>query len=563
MQSFTTYRVPAPVLEDVVHEYRALLERLDACSEHLDDTCAVIADWDRLRRTLATWQTETYIRFEQNLKDPAAKANRAVLDEMWPSITEAEMPIKRMLLAHPLRDALEQRFGAQAFALWALDDAAFAPSIMDDLVAETKLATEYAELVGAATVEFDGTPHTLSELYGKFDLDDRAIRERAQRAYWGWFAEHGDTIDAQFGALVTLRDTIAKKLGCRDFVELGYRRMQRVDYSREDVAKVREAVVRDVVPLVAAVRAAQAKHYGSDVLSYIDEAVLDPLGEPRTRGTTAQKLDAASAMFDAMHPSMGAFFREMRTHELLDLDARPNKSGGGFCDFLYDENLPFIFANFNGSKGDTVVFTHEAGHAYQMWSSASQPLKDYVLATYESCEIHSMALEFLTWPHMDKFFGDDAERFRRGHLFERIAFLPYGCAIDAFQHWVYENPTATPGERRDAWRAIEETFLPWRDYGDLPHLPTGGLWHRQAHVFGMPFYYIDYVLAGICALQFWVRGLDAPDAALEDYVALCARGGSLPFQDLARSAGITSPFDPGCLDAVLAPAREALGLSRG
>lgn len=560
MHSFSTYQVPTPDLPATIATYASLLQRMTECSDNLDATCEAIEAWDALRRRLATWQTTTFIRFEQNLQDAEAKANKAALDEMWPSITEAEMPIKRLLLTHPLRAALEERFGSQAFALWALDDAAFAPSIMEDLVRETKLSNAYSELVGAAAVDFDGTPHTLSQLYGKFDLDDREVRERAHRAYWGWYAEHGDAIDTIFDELVEVRDGIAKKLGCRDFVELGYRRMQRVDYTREDVARVREAVVRDVVPLVAAVRKAQAERYGGAPLSFIDEAVLDPLGEPRTRGTTGEKLDAASAMFEGMHPSMGQFFAEMRAHDLLDLDARANKSGGGFCDFLYDERLPFIFANFNGSKADTVVFTHEAGHAYQMWSSAGQPLKDYVLATYESCEIHSMALEFLTWPHMEKFFGEDAERFRRGHLFERIAFLPYGCAVDAFQHWVYENPNATPAERRSQWRALEATYLPWRDYGDLPHLPAGGLWHRQAHVFAVPFYYIDYVLAGICALQFWVRGSEDPEAALTDYVALCERGGSLPFQALARSAGLTSPFDPGCLDGVLTPARQALGL---
>ena len=264
-------------------------------------------------------------------------------------------------------------------------------------------------------------------------------------------------------------------------------------------------------------------------------------------------------MFDAMGKELGDFFRLMVAGKLTDLKNRDRKAPGGFCTSFPTYGLPFIFANFNGTKHDVEVFTHEMGHAFQGYESRNQPLLDYFWPTYESCEIHSMGLEFLTWPHMEKFFGADAERFRRIHLTQGLLFIPYGVAVDHFQHLVYARPDATPAERHAMWQEMERMYLPWRDYGDLPHLAGGGFWQFQRHIYLSPFYYIDYTLAQTCALQLWVRSQRDPAGTLAAYIALCRRGGEGPFQDLARSAGLVSPFQPGCLKDVVAQAKAALG----
>ena len=187
-------------------------------------------------------------------------------------------------------------------------------------------------------------------------------------------------------------------------------------------------------------------------------------------------------------------------------------------------------------------------------------LADYTGCTSESAEIHSMSLEFLAWPHMELFFGGAAEDFRRTHLMEQLMFLPYGVAIDHFQHEVYANPDASPAERFALWRDLERTYMPWRDHGDLPHVSEGGAWQMQRHVYLYPFYYVDYVLAGVCALQFWERSQRDFAGALAEYEALCARGGSLPFRKLTASAGLVSPFEDGCLERVVDAARAHLEL---
>jgi M3 family oligoendopeptidase len=220
--------------------------------------------------------------------------------------------------------------------------------------------------------------------------------------------------------------------------------------------------------------------------------------------------------------------------------------------------MPFIFANFNGTRGDVEVFTHEVGHAFQGHLSHPRFPIELESPTYDACEIHSMSLEFLTWPHMERFFGADAERFRRLHLAGSLLFLPYGVAIDELQHRVYENPGATPADRHAMWREIEAAYMPWRDWGDLAWPAQGGQWQQQLHLFHHPFYYIDYTLAQVCALQFLLRMRADAGEALESYRALCARGGEAPFLDLAASAGLESPFEESCLKRIVDALRPEL-----
>ena len=200
------------------------------------------------------------------------------------------------------------------------------------------------------------------------------------------------------------------------------------------------------------------------------------------------------------------------------------------------------------------------GHAFQAWQSRNLPLIDYLWPTLESCEIHSMSLEFLTWSQMEKFFGDDAARFREIHLAGSILFLPYGCAVDHFQHLVYANPEATPQERNQMWQKMEARYLPWRQYGNLEYLAQGGLWQEKQHIYCSPFYYIDYTLALCCAMQFWVKAESNFDHALNEYISLCQRGGKAPFQELTSSANLVSPFKSGSLADVVAKAQDFLKL---
>jgi M3 family oligoendopeptidase len=556
---FQDIEAPAPTYEDAVEHYAQFEVELDAAID--SDACVtVIRRWDTYVRRLCTWQALVHLRFNQDTTNEAYKAARDYCDELEPKLTDLSVQLKRKILASRHRDNITGQIGDTALALWQSHVTTYDPVIEEDVVAELKLEAEYIELTASARIPLRGETYNISEIAKFSQKPDRELRHQARRATWQWFADNREALDRIFDEMVQLRTGMAKKLGFADFVGLGYKRMCRIDYEREDVNRYRAAVRDHVVPLALELRKHQATQLSLDKLYEWDLALHDPRGNPKPGGDHDWMLDRAQEMFDGMGSGIDSFFEMMRNSHLLDLKIREGKGGGGFCTGFPSYGLPYIFANFNGTKGDVEVFTHEMGHAFQTYLSRSQPLTDYLWPTMESCEIHSMSLEFLAWPHMEKFFGDDAERFRQMHLIESLLFLPYGVSVDHFQHLVYETPNASPEERFGMWQDVERMYLPEYDYGDMEHAAQGGRWQLQRHIYLNPFYYIDYTLALTCALQFWEQSQQNYAEAMDKYVALCRRGGEAPFQSLAKSAGLKSPFESGCLEGVVNMARETLGL---
>ena len=222
-----------------------------------------------------------------------------------------------------------------------------------------------------------------------------------------------------------------------------------------------------------------------------------------------------------------------------------------FCTSFPKYDRPYIFSNFNGTDHDITVLTHEAGHAFQNYSSTHLPLVNYHWPTMEAAEIHSMSMEFFTWPWMKKFFKEDTEKFKYKHISGSLSFLPYGACVDHFQHWVYENPEATPKERKDKWLELESIYMPYRSYDEMVFIKDGGVWQGQLHIYQMPFYYIDYTLAQTCAFQFWIKNEKDSGSAWKDYLTLCRAGGSLSFVNLVKLSKLNSQFEDGCLEDVV------------
>ncbi|MDG2148242.1 MAG: M3 family oligoendopeptidase [Planctomycetota bacterium] len=560
--------------ETTFHDMQSQEPSLDKLREQFDDITRLlqnsddasqctqaIQSWDKLRGQVATWSAMAHLHFNQDTGNESYRKGRETADALMPDYTNLEIGVKRALVSSPHREHLEKQLSLRhAFDLWKCDDAAFHPDIREELVHENELIASYIELLGGARIPLGGKTCGISDLIGLQSGSDRVKRHEAARAMWNWFEENRPQLDQIFDDIVTLRDKMAKSLGRANFVEVGYDRKRRVDYDRHDVERFREQVLADVVPLACQLADRQAATLGIDKLKSWDEKVHRPQGAPAPRGDAKWMTDRASEMFDAIHPELADFYRLMVRNELMDLESRPGKAFGGFCTWFPDFGVPYVFANFNGTPGDARVFTHEIGHAFQRYKSRDNAVLDYVGCTSESAEVHSMSLEFLCWPEMERFFGEDANDFRMQHLAEQLMFLPYGVAVDHFQHLIYEQPKATPGERHAMWKKLEKMYMPWRDYGDLSHPGQGGYWQYQRHIYAYPFYYIDYTLAATCALQFWSRAQSDRDGALTAYVDLCKRGGSLPFRKLVESAGLLSPFEEGCLQEVVANAKRELAL---
>jgi M3 family oligoendopeptidase len=553
--AFADISVTTPTRDSLARRYWDIEQALDEGSDA--GLRRALADWDWLRRELDSWQAMVGLRFHQDTADAQARADRDYADSLVPEATGFEIALKRRLLAE--RDRVEPLIGDHALRLWETDVTTFEPAIAADLEREAKTVARYTELMSAAKISIGGATVNLAGIEPYAQDLDRATRHQAERLRWEFFAANGAALDQIYDELVKLRHGMADKLGYENYIPLGYRRMRRVDYGPEEVARYRDAVAETVVPLVGRLLEQRRHDFGFDRLCYWDEELADPRGNPKPAGDHDYLVAQAQALFDRMDGRLGAFYRLMRQGGLLDLKNRPTKAGGGFCTSFPTHGVPFIFANFNGTDHDIKVFTHEMGHAFQNWESRGQPSVDYLWPTMEAAEVNSMGLEFLSHPQMALMVGEaEAERFRRVHLVHSLSFLPYGVCVDHFQHEVYARPEATPAERHAMWQALEKRYLPWRDYGDLDYPAKGGLWQAKRHIYALPFYYIDYTLALCCALQFWVKSLHDYGAALEAYVALAGRGGSAPFQELVRSAGLVSPFAPEALADVVREAAKIL-----
>ena len=556
---FADIKAETPTIEQVTQEYREINAALDKAQTKAEKEKA-LQRWEDLRRRLDTWSAITSLNFSQDTTNQAYQEAQEYRDRLQPQLTALAIAMKQRLLDSPDRPELESILGDQAFALWSADVTTFEPAIEQDLVRESELVNQYVQLLASAKIDFQGETVNLSGIRKYTEDRDRQTRHAAEQARWNFFTQNQAQLDEIYDKLVTLRHQMAQKLGYDSYTGLGYKRMQRIDYNEADVANYRDEVVARVVPLAQKIIARKAQKLNLDRVYFWDEAVFDLQGNPQPQGDRRWMLEQAQQMFDAMHPELGSFFAMMVEGDFLDLETRSGKAGGGFCTGFPTVGMPYIFANFNQTKGDVEVFTHEMGHAFQAYQSRNLPLIDYLWPTLESCEIHSMSLEFLTWSQMDKFFGVDADRFREIHLAQSILFLPYGCAVDHFQHLVYAHPEATPQERNQMWQQMEARYLPWRNYGDLAYPAQGGLWQEKQHIYCYPFYYIDYTLALCCAMQFWVKAESDLDAALAKYVALCRRGGMAPFQSLTSSANLVSPFQAGSLAEVVSQAAQFLNL---
>lgn len=497
------------------------------------------------------------IRNTLDTTDKFYEKEQEFFDENMPHLQQLEQMFLKKLLESTHREELVKEFGTLIFEKGELAQKTFSPEIIKELQQENKLSTEYSKLLAGAEIKFQGGTYNLSQMRPFMQDKNRETRHQAQLIVSAFFEENEDHIDRIYDDMVKLRHTIAKKLGYENFVQLGYDRFGRTDYNHIDVKGYRDQIFESVVPLVVELTARKAKRLGISEPKSYDLALSFLSGNPTPKGDSTWQVNHAKEMYKEMSPETDEFFNFMLNHDLLDLDAKPGKAGGGYCTYLPTYDAPFIFANFNGTAGDVDVLTHEAGHAFQVYSSRSH-IPEYRWPTMEAAEIHSMSMEFLAWPWIHKFFEEDTDKYLFNHLAGAISFLPYGVLVDEFQHEIYENPELSKAERKALWRKIEKKYLPFKDYGDDAFMEKGTFWYRQGHIFGAPFYYIDYTLAQVCAFQFWVKSQENHQAAFDQYLELCKLGGSKSFVDLVESAKLRNPFKKGVVKDIIAPIKAYL-----
>ncbi len=545
---FEYKRIDIDLVKKEGHE---LLEQFKN-AESFDEANRIFSDFNESAKEAMTMRTLCSIRHSINTEDKFYEEETEFWDEKSPLLQQTYIDFNNAVLDSKYREQLESIYPKTFFLLAENARRVFSEEVIEDMQEENKLTTQYMKLIASAKLQFDGKELTLAQMGPYLQSTDRDVRKAAAETSWGFFKEHEQEFDELYDKLVKLRNNMAKKLGFNTYTELAYVAMNRFDYTEEMVANYRQQVLAEVVPLVSKLHTRQAKRLGLDSLKYFDTTLKFLDGNATPIGDAEYILNQGRDMYHELSAETAEFIDLMIDSNLMDVLAKPGKQSGGYMTFLSTYKVPFIFSNFNGTSGDVDVLTHEAGHAFQGYQSRNIVLDDCVMPTMESCEIHSMSMEFLTWPYMEKFFGDKADKYRFSHLAESLSFLPYGVLVDHYQHEVYNNPEMTPEERKAVWRKLDKQYRPDLDFEDNDFLEKGTWWFRQNHIFNSPFYYIDYTLAQVCAFQFWKRKFVNNDPTVwTDYLNICEIGGTKTFTEIVKAANLISPFEDGCLKSVV------------
>ena len=466
-------------------------------------------------------------------------------DEASARVQELSSALLSGLLTSPCAESLKAKYGPMIFRKAKNQKEIISSEIIDDLTEESRLENEYSQKQSEAEIPFKKKNLNLSLIQPYLQSTDRNVRRESHIALDRYYMSRKETYDKIYDDLVNVRTAAARKLGYNSFTELGYKRMERYDYTREDVAAFRDNIKKYIVPLTQQIRKLQQERLGVDRLMFHDLPCLFAEGNPTPVVSKDTYEEAAGQFFRTMFGATPSFFDVLSEHGYTDLLSRPVKSTGGYCMYLEDYCIPFIFMNGNGTFDDVATVVHEGGHAYAALQGAeSSPFVECLSPTLETCEIHSTSMEYMSYPFMDIFYGKQAEQYCELHMTDGLLFLPYGCMVDEFQHIIYDNPHMTPNERHEIWKMLEQTYQPFINYdeNDTPFHALGGAWMKKDHIFTTPFYYIDYCLSQICALELWDESRTDIKEALEKYNTLCQLGGSDTFLNLIKRSGLESPF---------------------
>ena len=554
---FNEYKYEHLDLEKIKKEFSELIKSFEK-AENVEGQVNAFDEIIKLRNHIETMQTLVSVRHSIDTNDEFYDKENEYMDEISPILFGFTNDFYKALVNSKFKDELIQKYGKFLFDLAENTLKTFSPEIIPDAQEENRLSSKYSKLIASAKIDFDGKELNLSQMVPYTQSKDRNVRIEAAKKVAQFFAENQDEFDNIYDSLVKVRTRMAQKMGYKNFVEFGYKQLSRLEYDAKMVEGYRKQVLENIVPLHTELRERQGKRLGVDKLKFYDEAIKFNSGNADPHGSPEWILNNGKTMYKELSKETDEFFTFMTENNLLDLLSKKGKMSGGYCTYIPEHKAPFIFANFNGTSHDIDVLTHEAGHAFQVYQSRGFEVPEYLWPSYEACEIHSMSMEFLTWPWMDLFFENDTDKYKFIHLSEALLFIPYGVTVDEFQHWVYENPEATPKERREKWLEIEKKYLPTRDYGEVEELKNGIFWFRQGHIFSSPFYYIDYTLAQVCAFQFWIKSRENREKAWQDYLNLCKLGGSKPFFELMKSANLKNPFEEGTLAFVIPKIKEYL-----
>ncbi len=557
-KKFSDVKVDKLDISAVQKKYAALLSKLSQAKDG-QEAIKIVKEKFAFDDEINTAVQIPQVRHTIDINDKVNSDLNDFYDENIPLIAEAENPFSQALFKCPFRKELEGEFGKHLFELIEINLKTFSPAIVKDLQEENAIGSEYNKLMGQAKGIYKGEEIPITKFDPLMKSLNREERKEGSEGYWGFFAKNEDKLADIYDRLVKVRTRIAKKLGFDNFLQLGYYRLNRTDITISDVEKYCAQVYKTWVPFCQELYKKQEQRLGIKDMKYYDYSLMFKNGNAKPVGTPEDLVADATKMYKEMSPVASKYFNFMTEHGMMDLVAKAGKIPGGYMTYIPGLKSSFIFSNFNGSAGDVDVLTHEFGHSLQGFLASDIVAPSLRSPGYESCEIHSMSMEFFAYPWMQYFFKENEAKYRYGHLLEDIAFIPYGVSVDEFQVFAYTHPEATQEERKAAWRAIEKKYLPQRKYGeDNAFLEKGGYWMRQLHIYVDPLYYIDYTIAQVGAFEFFIKSNEDFKAAFSQYLSFCKLGGKYPYHELMVKGGLEDPMKPSTLPSIIPELKKYL-----
>lgn len=519
----------------------------------------IFLEFDKAESEFFDMGNIAYIRHTIDTSDEFYDKENEFLNEKTPELMPSLLAFSNAVYDSRFKPDFEAEFGEQMFAEIELRRKSFSEKNIPLLQKEARLCNEYEKIIASADILFDGKHLNLYGIMSYFENPDRNVRHDAYKAYSKFYESNEENFERIWDELIKVRTEMGKNLGFENYIPLGYMNQGRTDYDEKDVAAFREQVREELVPFCAKLYEAQAKRIGVDKVKAYDEAYLFNDGNAVPVGDDDFLIEQAREMYHDMSKETGEFVDFMLGHDLLDVKNKPKKASTGYMTGLNSIKAPFVFSCFNHTTGDVQVLTHEFGHAFAGYMAMrNQPVSTYYSESTDIAEIHSMSMEQFAYPYAEKFFGDKADKFRFSHLQEALTFVPFGVAVDEYQHIVYANPELTPKQRTAEWKKLEEKYMPWREYDDIDFFARGGWWYHKIHIFLYPFYYINYTLTTMGAMEFKKKMHEDKESAWRDYLNLCKVGGSLGYKETLKYANLSLPFEKGSVKRAVSYAEDIL-----
>jgi oligoendopeptidase F len=519
-----------------------------------------LIDWSELSAALDEESSRRYIAMTCHTDNAdAEKAYLHFVENVEPQLKPRQFALEKIYVTHPLQEKLPQ----PRFQIFDRDlknrVELFRPQNVALETGEAKLCQQYQKLSGSLTVNFRGEEKTLVQMGRYLEEPDRALRREAWELVAKRRLQEADKFDDIFDQQLKLRAQIAQNAGFKNYRDYAFRRMGRFDYTPDDCAKFHDAVEKEVMPAVHELQSQRRVQLKVQKLCPWDLAV-DPHNRPPLKpfAQVGEMVSRTRKIFNHLDGELADGFQQMDDLRLLDLDNRKGKAPGGYQSTLAESRLPFIFMNAIGLQRDVETILHEAGHAFHALATREENLYLYRSAPIEFCEVASMAMELLGNEFLEEFYPTaEANRARKTHLEGIIGFFPWMATVDAFQHWIYTHANHTRAERKAAWLKLMDRFggdLDWTSFEES----RAHSWHRQLHIFIHPFYYVEYGIAQLGALQVWANSRHDKAKALNDYKKSLALGGSRPLPELFSAAGCKFQFDAATIRPLIQLAENEL-----